>query len=93
MEEEGIVARNCLLPEPRCPLLRDNRLGSGAAVSGLRAAVSGQRAAVSGQRAAGSAEAVVPNFLSPNSFSTKAEITPTTVLLWKYQRRQKTDVL
>ena len=31
-----------------------------------------------------------PKFLSPNSFSTMAQITPT-VSLWKYKRRQRTD--
>ena len=34
-----------------------------------------------------------PKFLSPNSFSPMAEITPTTVLLWKYKRHQRTNVL
>ena len=28
MEEKGIVARECLLLEPRFPLLRDHRLGA-----------------------------------------------------------------
>ena len=32
-----------------------------------------------------------PKFLSPNSFSTMAQITPTTVSLWKYKTRQRTD--
>ena len=34
-----------------------------------------------------------PKFLSPNTFSTMAEITPTTVSLWKYKIRQITNVL
>ena len=35
---------------------------------------------------------VKPKFLSPNSFSTMAQITPTTVSLWKYKTRQRTDM-
>ena len=34
-----------------------------------------------------------PKFLSPNSFSTMSEVTPTTASLWKYQRWQRTKVL
>ena len=36
MEEKGIVALDCLLPKPRCPLLGHHRLGSGQRGSGGR---------------------------------------------------------
>ena len=47
MEEKGIVARDCLPPEPRCPPPR----GTTTAKHQRPAAGSGQQAAGSGQRA------------------------------------------
>ena len=77
-----IVDRDCLPPEPRCPLPRDNRLGSGQRAAGL------QRETIVGNNplhlldAVPVLQGVKAKVPSPNSFTTMAEITPTTVLLW-----------
>jgi hypothetical protein len=69
----------CLLPAARCRVVV---LRGGAA---------------SRQPAAGSMSQFMyrreskPKLFSPNSYSTMAEITPTTVSLWKYKRRQYTE--
>ena len=66
MEEKVIVARDCLPPEPRCPLPRDHRGGQSRATIPFS----------SMSRFMFFRESK-PKLISPNSFSTMAEITPT----------------
>ena len=72
MEEKGMVACDCLPPEPRCPLRGNTAAG--------RCQQSWATIPFSSMSRFMYFRESKPKFLSPNSFSTMAEITPTTSL-------------
>ena len=95
----AIVDLDFLLPEPR-HLCSGHRLGTTASCSGQRRGV-GPSAAGSGAQVGDNRwqQSLPPPCLgsctsgSQSKSSFPETVTQTTVLLWKYQRRQRTDVL
>ena len=87
MEEKGIVARDCLPPEPRCPLTRHHGGGGQRGSGGRQSRAQSLSPPCRGSCTSGSQSksSFSPQFLVNHGWENRLLVT-----LWKYQRHQRT---